>query len=132
MVSFKSIVNFFSVNTMLTSLAIVQYTLIENQPCAYSWLLTICTTFVIRNYVLMALIDHGVKHKPLIKNHLTVKESHKHEFHLNVLTSTLVEALTYVIVRMYIFKVCHIVTVGDVIWFIPFSFLLFIFVLSFL
>lgn len=121
--SLKSIVYFFSINTMLTSLALVQNTLIEKQSSVYSWLLLIYVTFVIRNYTLMALIDRGVKHKSLIENHLTVKESYKHEFDLNVLSSTLVEALTYVVVRVYILKGCYTVTIGDIIWFIPFSFL---------
>ena len=123
MISFKSILNFLSINTMLTSLAIVQHTLIENQPRVYSWLLTIYATFVVRNYGLMALIDHGVKHKPLIKNHLTVKELYKHEFDLNLLSSTLVEAVTYVFVRVYVLKASSTVTLGDIVWFIPHSFL---------
>jgi sterol desaturase/sphingolipid hydroxylase (fatty acid hydroxylase superfamily) len=107
---------------MLTSLAIVQYTLIENQPCVYSWFLTMYAIFVMRNYSLMAMIENGVKNKTSIKNHLTVKESYKNEFHINVLSSTLVEALTYVVVRVYVLKACTSITVGDVVWFIPFSF----------
>lgn len=123
MVSFKSVVNFFSINTMLTSLAIVQHALIENQPCVYGWLLTTYAIFVIRNYYLMALIEHGIENKTLIKTHLTVKESYKHEFHLNVLSSTFIETLTYVVVRLFILNAYSTITLGDVIWFIPYSFL---------
>ena len=121
MVSFKSIVNFFSINTMLTSLAILQHTLIENQSCG--WLLTTYAIFVMRNYILMALIEHGVQNKTLIKTHLTVKESYKHEFHLNVLSSTFIETLTYVVVRLYVLNTYSTITLADVIWFIPLSFL---------
>lgn len=115
---------------MLTSLGIAQYVLIESHSHVCIWLLIILAVFLIRNYGLMALIDHGVKHKPLIKSHLTIKESYKHEFNLCVLSSTLVEVLTYVFIRTYLLSTCTTVSMFDVAWFIPYS-LLFELVLDF-
>lgn len=123
MVSIKSILNFLSVNIVLTSLGIIQYILIEKQSLVNNQLLMIFVTFVVRNYGLMALIDYGVNHKPNIQNHLKVQESYKHEFDLNVITSTLVETFTYVFIRRSLFKTYHALSVGDIVLFIPYSFL---------
>jgi Delta7-sterol 5-desaturase len=123
MVSFKSIVNFASVNIVLTSIGITQYILLEKQSLINNHLLLIFLVFVIRNYGLMALIDYGVKHKPTIQNHLQVMESYKHEFNLNVMTSTLVETFTYAFIRSYIFETYSVLNIGDIMLFIPYSFL---------
>lgn len=124
MVSIKSIMYFFSINTLLTSFGFIQHILIENQPCVYRWLPTAYLTFVIRNYALMTMIDYCVKHKPLIKNHLTLKETYKHEFDVNVLSSTLIETLTYIIVRTYILNNDYnTISLDDILCFIPLSFI---------
>jgi Delta7-sterol 5-desaturase len=112
-----------SVNFVLTSLGIIQYLLIEKQSFVNNRLLMIFMIFVIRNYGLMALIEYGINHKPTIQSHLTVTESYKQEFNFNVMTSTLVETLTYVFIRSYMFQTYNVLNVGDILLFIPYSFL---------
>jgi sterol desaturase/sphingolipid hydroxylase (fatty acid hydroxylase superfamily) len=123
MVSVKSVGNFFIINTLLFTLGVIQCELIEKMSDVYGWLFLIFMTFILRNYALMNLVDYGVRHKPSIKNNLVVEEAFKNEFNLNVVSATLVETCTYAFIRRYMFGTYAIITVSDIIWFIPVSFL---------
>lgn len=126
MVSFKSIINFAIINTLLSSIGLSQYILIERELNMYTWFFVTFTTFFIRNYGLMALIDYGVSKKPMIQHNMVVKEAFKHEFKLNVVSATVVETITYIFIRSYLFgryATFTSITIRDILWFIPFSFI---------
>lgn len=123
MVSIKSVVNCIIINTLLSTIGVIQCICIEKQSNIYGWFIMIFMAFVIRNYGLMTLIDYGTRHKQLIQNHVVVKEAFKHEFHLNIISSTFVETFTYAFVRRYMFNRYATITFNDIILFIPLSFL---------
>lgn len=123
MVSYKSFINFIKINTLLSSIGLIQYILIERDFNVYARFFVTFTAFFIRNYGLMALIDYGVRQKPMIHNQVSVKEAFKHEFKLNVVSSTAVEMITYIFIRSFMFGRYTSITIRDIIWFIPISFI---------
>ncbi len=106
------------------SITKLQYLLItsSHQNTIQSFLSTFAVFFP-RNYLLMTLIEYGVKGKKRVPNHLQVEEEYKNEFHINVVTSTLVEACTYSIATLFFFQGRYLpVSFQDITLFIPLSF----------
>jgi sterol desaturase/sphingolipid hydroxylase (fatty acid hydroxylase superfamily) len=122
MVSYKSISNFFVVNMLLTTVGFVQYQVIHKLSPMYLWTVSIFMMFIARNYVLMWFIGNGTKHKPCIQKQIPLKEAYKHEFHLNVVSATAVETLTYACIRMFLFDTYSVISLRDILVFIPLSF----------
>lgn len=123
MVTIKSISNFCLVNTLLTSIGFVQYQVTVRIAPVYLYILSVFMMFMVRNYALMAFIDYGTKHKPFIQKQIPLKEKYKHEFHMNVVSSTAVETLTYACIRMLLFGTYSVISLRDIGLFIPLSFL---------
>lgn len=123
MVTLKSISNFLLVNTLLTSIGLVQYEAIERLSPAYMWFLSIFIVFTARNYLLMGFIDHGTKHKPYIQTRRPLIEAYQHEFNVNVFSSTAIETITYACIRVFLFHTYSRISVKDIVLFIPLSFL---------
>lgn len=123
MVTYTSIRNFIFINTLLTSIGFIQYQVIEKLSPVYLWTITIFMTFIARNYALMKFIDHGTKHKSFIQKRVPVREAYQHEFHVNVVSATAIETMTYAFIRMCFFGAYAVVSVKDILLFIPLSFL---------
>ena len=96
LISQKSLKNFIFINGILLYLGICQQILVsyfENQFLSVFWI------FVCRNYLLLHLVDIGTWNKPRIHEENMPTEIYKGEFHVNVLSATCVEALTYIFVE---------------------------------
>jgi sterol desaturase/sphingolipid hydroxylase (fatty acid hydroxylase superfamily) len=80
-------------------------------------------TFLSRNYLLVQYITNAVKHKEDIKQNVARIEDYKHEFLLNVVSSTTVETATYILIQHWMFQNISVISYKDILFFIPTSFL---------
>jgi sterol desaturase/sphingolipid hydroxylase (fatty acid hydroxylase superfamily) len=131
MISKNSLKNFIIVNGFLFLLGYYQYQFmvyaenIYHSHLFFKFLFTLFV-FVTRNYMLLNFIDYGTKNKPNISiDYENIpKEEYKYEFHINVVTTTAVETLTYLFVKS---KIIHLYfsknIYHDIIYFIPYSFI---------
>jgi len=122
-ISIYSIRNFILVNGFLLSLGFVQHHVLSNyyNKEVFSELLVMFFTYIVRNYALMGFIDFGTKHKLRISDNLPI-EDYKHEFHVNVITTTAVESITHVFINaVYRFEIKENIYY-EIIYFIPISF----------
>jgi len=90
----------------------------------FKYIFQILLTFSIllfRNNVLIDIIDTSTNHKLLIHRLTYISEKEFNEFDLNVITSTIVETITFIIGMSYISKETHILY--DLLLFIPVSFI---------
>jgi sterol desaturase/sphingolipid hydroxylase (fatty acid hydroxylase superfamily) len=117
MLSPSSIQNFAKVNILLVFLGLCQQVILSYS----SHVLIVFFIFVSRNYVLLHLIEYGTRNKPQLQNGDLPKETYKYEFHVNVFTSTAVEAATYVFIDMYYMPITTS-SILDIVYFIPVSF----------
>jgi len=80
------------------------------------------TLFILRNYFLLKFIDYNLRNKEKIKNDETIEE-YKNEFALSFLSSTLVETVTYMIIKALLFHSTKTNYFYDLLYFIPLSFI---------
>jgi sterol desaturase/sphingolipid hydroxylase (fatty acid hydroxylase superfamily) len=131
MISKNSLRNFIIVNGFLFLLGYYQYQFmvyaenIYHSHLFFKFLFTLFV-FVTRNYMLLNFIDYGTKNKPNISiDYENIpKEEYKYEFHINVITTTTIETITYLFVKS---KIIHLYfsknIYHDIIYFIPYSFI---------
>ena len=121
MCSLKSVKRFATTNAFLISVATAQYFAIGDN---FSPLAVICT-YIARNYLLMSIIDYNITDKQnLCADRRTVpKEKYRGEFHVNLIVTTVIEALTVITCR-HVFNLIHPDSsyAYDLISFIPVSF----------
>lgn len=131
MISINSLKNFILVNGFLFLLGFYQYKIIMyieniyNFHLFFKFLFTLFV-FVTRNYVLLKFIDYGTKNKPSISIEYAniPKEEYKYEFHVNVFTTTTMEALTHLFIKSNIINLYFSKNIyHDIIYFIPHSFI---------
>ena len=135
-ISFKSFNRYFIINGFLFLLGLLQYNAIlfycneniTNFLDSLNHFLIIYVIFILRNYVILNVIEYTTKDKPNINMNNVVskipKEEYKYEFHINVLTTTSMEAITHVFIKNRMFD-SHLsrYVYHDFIYFIPFSFI---------
>ena len=131
MISTNSFKNFVLVNGVLFLLGFHQYKFmiytenIYQNNLFFKFLFTLLF-FTTRNYMLLNFIDYGTKNKPNINiDYENIpKEEYKNEFHLNVLTTTTIEAVTYLFIKSNIIHSYFSENIyHDIIYFIPYSFI---------
>jgi sterol desaturase/sphingolipid hydroxylase (fatty acid hydroxylase superfamily) len=125
MISIKSFKNFIFTNSILMSLSTLQYyalVTLYHKGTIVS-LISSFGVFLSRNYLLMFLIDYGVRNKRKITNHLPIVEAYTNEFHINVASTTLIEACTYKMITTCFFHEIIPISIYDIIYFIPWSFI---------
>ena len=115
-ISLNSLKNFAIVNGCLFILGYMQYSAMMYyeqkksmfSPYSDSFVADCLFTtflFLVRNYALIFFTDYGNRHKPRINKDPAhdPKEHYPGEFHFNVLTTTMLEAITHVILKKTIF-----------------------------
>jgi sterol desaturase/sphingolipid hydroxylase (fatty acid hydroxylase superfamily) len=137
MISKNSLKNFIIVNGFLFLLGYYQYQFmiyaenIYHSHLFFKFLFTLFV-FVTRNYMLLNFIDYGTKNKPNISiDYENIpKEEYKYEFHINVITTTTLETITYLFVKQYQFQnvnfytsISNHIIYNDLVSFIPYSFM---------
>jgi sterol desaturase/sphingolipid hydroxylase (fatty acid hydroxylase superfamily) len=131
MISKNSLRNFIIVNGFLFLLGYYQYKFmmyaenIYQNNVFFKFLFTLFV-FVTRNYMLLNFIDHGTKNKPNISiDYVNIpKEEYKNEFHVNVVTTTSIETVTYLFIKSNIIHSYFSENIyHDIIYFIPYSFI---------
>jgi sterol desaturase/sphingolipid hydroxylase (fatty acid hydroxylase superfamily) len=123
MISFKSIINFFSINGFLVSLTYIKYLFIKLlQINIYFKFLITYLTFVFRNYFIIFFITKSSAHKEKINTKLPPpKEEYKGEFHVNLLTATFIETITFHLGKLLVNSSTNVF--WDLVYFIPVSFI---------
>jgi len=131
MISTNSLKNFVLVNGFLFLLGFHQYKFmiytenIYQNNVFFKFLFTLFI-FIIRNYILLNFIDYGTINKLKINNdelNLPMEE-YKNEFHVNVITTTSIEAATYLFIKSNIIHSYFSENIyHDIIYFIPYSFI---------
>jgi sterol desaturase/sphingolipid hydroxylase (fatty acid hydroxylase superfamily) len=126
-ISRQSIINFVTVNSILFFIGFVEYKITSHhhpQNIIYEFIVVLLT-YITRNYSLLNFIDYSTKNKPKINNDITKVpvEVYKNEFHICVITTTTVEAMTYLfinrsMINLFIEKSIDV----EIIYFIPISF----------
>ena len=119
MFSLKSIKNFIYINTVLISLSLFEYFL--SLPTYNNYINF--SLIIMRNYFLIDLLDNSLVNKDWIdkKNRQKPIEYFYHEFDLYVLSSSLIETLSFNVINKYCLSNSSI-TMYDFIYFIPTSF----------
>jgi hypothetical protein len=102
MISLNSFKNFFYTNTLLIFLGFFQFQITTYSHNLNINFFIILLTYLTRNYFLINLIDYNLQNKENINNNLTI-ENYKHEFNLAVVSSTVIETITYILIRTYMF-----------------------------
>lgn len=116
MISLKSIRNFFITNSILVLLSILQYVFF-----GFSSLIIKFLTILIRNYILMKIINYGIKKKKFIGDKIREPvEGYNGEFHVNVVSASVIEAGTIYAVEDILIESSY---QKDLIYFIPISFI---------
>jgi sterol desaturase/sphingolipid hydroxylase (fatty acid hydroxylase superfamily) len=122
LISIKSFKNFCTVNTSLFLLGLTQFKFLSFND--KNNLFIILITFLLRNYLLINLIDYSTKNKEKLNNNELPIENYKYEFHINVLTSTFIESITHIFIKKYIINnVLSRSSYYELLYFIPISFL---------
>ena len=123
MISVKSIINFFKMNTTLLLIGSIQYYFISNYMNSWYRFIIYSLLYFAKNYLLLKLIDLGTINKQDIHpNKKEVKETFKYEFMVNILGSSVMESLTTILLT-YLYKFEPTNYIYDLITFIPISFI---------
>ena len=117
MISIRCIYNFISINTFLFLLAYIEYNIVHDINLFNKFIL-----FVVRNYLLIYMIETNTTSKPKINDKETPTELYNHEFNIYVFSSTAVETITYIYIQRN-FEFAMDNSVYSILTFIPISFL---------
>lgn len=130
-ISINSLKNFCILNSFLTILGFFQHEF--NLFCykRYSnnhlYFVPILLFFILRNYSLVNFIENITNNKNKINNDISLipKEDYKYEFHVNLITSTLIETITHLFIRekMMINNYVIVNISHELFYFIPISFI---------
>ena len=130
MISKSSLKNFIYINSLIILISFFEHSTISNiefYKNKYISFLTILMIFLSRNYLLLEFISYNLKNKENINKNYTkiedLEEEYKHEFLLNLLSSTTVETITYIFIKNTLFGSVSIISLNDIIYFIPKSFI---------
>lgn len=110
LISFNSLKNFVIINSFLLSLGWIQHcciTIYANNLNQFYNVFAAFFIFITRNYLLLNFVEHGTKNKPNINNNILFdpKEEYPNEFHVSVMTASLVESVTHVFVKTQIINI---------------------------
>lgn len=122
MISFNSLKKFFYINGLLILMGVSEYKITNYFTNLYINFFSILAVFLSRNYFLISLFDNNSKNKNNIHNDIIV-ENYKNEFKINLLTSTLVETTSFILIKYFIFDNSSINYLNNLILFIPVSFI---------
>jgi len=107
----------------LLSIGICEYNITNYFTNLYINFFTILSVFLTRNYFLINLFDNNSINKDNIHNDIIV-ENYKNEFKINLLTSTIVETLSLISIKYFIFNNFIFYNYfNNLILFIPISFI---------
>ena len=127
-ISLNSFKNFILVNSFLIFLSICQHKSIHHFTNDINNhqiinLFYIFLVFVVRNYTLLYFIDFGTRNKQNISNEISniPKEDYKYEFHYHIFTTTAVESLTHIFIKINMTNVSQQLYI-ELLYFIPVSF----------
>ena len=129
MISISSLKNYVFINGLIFSIGFFEHHTIHYLKNDYIEFFLILAVFFLRNVLFIEIINYNLKNKESIHPSFTKKEDYiedyKHEFILNVLSSTTVETLTYMFIKNTLFQPQnHIfISINDLVYFIPKSFL---------
>lgn len=134
MISASSFKNFLFINGFMFSIGFLGHYLSQSLNHTISIeILTIMSVFLLRNIFFIEFIQHHLKNKENIHPRFTKKEdyleTYPNEFTLHIFSSTTIETLTYLFIkhRMPQFQTHNhpsaIITVKEILYFIPQSFL---------
>lgn len=117
MFSLKSIKTFLYINTILISLSFIEY-------CSSFSTYTNFSLIIFRNYLLIDLLDISLNDKEYIDKEKRQKptEYFYREFDMYVLSSSLIEALSFNVIDKY-YLTSSDITINDFVYFIPTSFM---------
>jgi sterol desaturase/sphingolipid hydroxylase (fatty acid hydroxylase superfamily) len=129
MISNKSLKNFVYINSLVFLIGMFEHSTISNveqYKNNYLNFLTIMMIFLSRNYLLLEFISYNLKNKENINKNYTkiehLQQDYKHEFLLNLVSSTTIETVTYIFIKNMLFGSVSIISMNDIIYFIPKSF----------
>lgn len=128
MISIKSLITYIKINGLLVGLSwFLHYLINLIGPIVLSNPLGFVLTylvFVSRNYFLLSSLQFAMRGREKISTDSEPKEDYYGEFHLNVLSATFIEVITYLFARSYIITNDLDTNIAwDFIKFIPLSFL---------
>jgi len=126
LISKNSFKNFIVVNSLLFFIGLLQHTFI----LSFNNLFGLFLIFIFRNYLLINFIEYGTRNIDKINNDVSKipRESYKYEFHVNVITTTLVETGTYMFINANIINAVSINFLGgeiyyELLFFVPITFI---------
>lgn len=128
--SYKSLTNFIAVNGFLLSMASLNYEALIAASDMDILYFTLVVTFIVtlvKNYMLLFVIDYSLRNHQTIASHRGIDdkrptEAYKGEFHVNVLSSTLIESICIYGINLMLSDVV-VVTLWDIVYFVPTSLL---------
>lgn len=122
MFSYNSIKTFFYLNSILVSFSFLEHFMNINLESSF---ITTLSLIVIRNYTLINVIEYNLKDKENIceEKRILPKEEFYKEFDIHLLSSSIIETMTTLIVENYFINYNSNSYLNDLILFIPTSFL---------
>ena len=120
-ISLQAIKNYTLINSFLFILTVFQNlssSYLHDLP-TMPLLFTSYIMLIIRNYLIMHFIEYGTRDKPFIHTYDFPKEAYPYEFHMNVLSTTAIEAVTHLFIKEKIIN--HTIS-SNLVYFIPISF----------
>lgn len=132
LISLKSMKNFLIINSLLLSLGFGEYFFISSFYKINNSVINIVNNFfiiyfifIIRNYSILEFIKYITKNKVTINNEISKipLEEYKNEFNVNFLTSTVMETVTHLFIKINViqFDISRNIFY-ELIYFIPLSF----------
>lgn len=125
MISFNSIRNFIYINSLLFGLGLFQYKIINTNINFYLNFFIILLSFLSRNFFLIDFVDYNLEKKENINNEPIIEE-YNNEFNLAVISTTIIETITYILIKTLIFGnvIGHNNYYKDILYFIPVTFII--------
>jgi sterol desaturase/sphingolipid hydroxylase (fatty acid hydroxylase superfamily) len=125
-ISLKSIKNFFVINSVLLSIGFLEFHFITITQ-KNNYLLDLFSIFFVlttRNYFLLYFIESDIQKKENISNDIVdiPKEEYIYEFHYHLLTTTFIESLTHLFIKIYMIQYIVKNIYYELLTFIPISF----------
>ena len=127
-ITLKSIAIFLITNTYMLLFGLTEsYTMQQMVPLNFFYkLIPYQIVLLIKNYMLMSIIEFGTNNKPNItENNADLKEEYKGEFLINFFRSVCVETFTLLLIQKYYFEfpIMDFNILYEFLWFLPLSFI---------
>jgi len=127
MISVNSLKNFFYINGLILSISFFEFNIINFSKNTYINFFTTLFVFLSRNYFLVYFIGKNTQNKESINKVYSkvedYKEDYPHEYSINLLSSTTVETVTYIVIKNMIFDDISFISYNYILFFIPSSFI---------